>query len=68
MLTIIEAKNKAIELRDILENQIVLDVKKQRQLIKLLDSFINCHNSSPAIHTKYAMLKSFLISVGGDNA
>ena len=61
-VTILQAKNKAIQLRDILQ-AVKIKTKEQKKLLKLLNEFINCHASNDAIHKKYGMLKSMLIQI-----
>lgn len=65
-VTILQAKNKALQLKEILE-QNKSNTKQEKQLLKLLKEFINCHASNDAIYTKYAKLKSVLVQIGETN-
>lgn len=68
-LTIQEAKEKALQLKQVLINNPPKDkeVKKTvKQLLKLIDEFVRCHCSNEAVFTKYAKLKAKLSEIYSD--
>lgn len=56
-VTIKEAKERALKAKQYLLS-IKSKTKQQKEIIKLIDSFVKCHCSNDAIFKKYAMLKA----------